>query len=529
MAYRMHGDRRHGRLTPDDRLAWLLRVSRRLGANGYYRTQSRLLRDFQAASTRKVTPGTLSRWESGKLRAPHSAVRRYEELLELPPNQLVSVIDTTYRYATSAEGASGRLARQPIQDDALLLRRQQELLDLAWSDALMGGAEWDDLTWLLTTTSVMLPTNSWTELAERLLSEMIISDGIRWHQRYEAFNRLLSHPISQHAAIAACVSLGADRSNQVVIETVSALDFSRHHEANAAILSQLLNPTSDQAQQGALLACFRKVRFGHFNPEQTRELISVLHDLTHSSTKQDRSRSLAVEVLYALRAPRQMLRSGAARVQSGLAGHEGEREIAINRITSLCLAHTPDLPDAYEDEILPLLIEEMLYALSWDVRLMASSLLAVSPYRPGISSALFDEFRTEKTLLGNPDWVHVLLSALRFVGGERERALLEQMVMRGGVPESTAVAAAYSIGHLYPEGGAGELQAAMNLNAARWESTRSPRSAAILAGLVYSAGVSGQSSILAAMRDELHTPAPLRAAAGWWLDLPSYVIGSARM
>ena len=59
-----------------------------------------------------------------------------------------------------------------------------------------------------------------TDLATRLLGEMIASDGLAWMQRCEAMHRLLGHPVGQAAAVAACASLIADPSNQVFIETM---------------------------------------------------------------------------------------------------------------------------------------------------------------------------------------------------------------------------------------------------------------------------------------------------------------------
>jgi hypothetical protein len=400
-------------------------------------------------------------------------------------------------------------------------------LDQACSAATMSGSDWDELTWLLSTLPIMLPMWMWEDLAERLLTEMIISDGIRWHQRYEAFNRVLGHPVGQRAAIAACASLGADPANQVVIETVSALDFSRHADANTAVMNQLLNPTSDQSQQGALLACFRKVRFGHFTPTQRRRIFNLLVQLTVPRESNGRSRTLASQVMELFRLPQAP--AGVVNDDSPLlAGHQFEREIVVGRLTGAATAQTPNIPESFDDDVLPRLIEEMLFAVSWDARLVASSFIAVSPYREGVSKALFDEFRAERTLFGDAERVHVLLSALRFVGGSNERRLLERMVLAGGVPAQTAVAAAYSIGHLDRDADPAALSAAIKKYALQWESSRSPDSAALLEGLVYSAAISGQISILAGVKSGESVPAPLRSAARWWLDLPSSALNSVQ-
>lgn len=512
-------------LAAREKVAWLVRVNRRFGTEKRYRTQACLVKDFCGSAADAVTAGTISRWESGRLRLPYLAVRRYEDLLGLPANQLVAVIDTTLRYFEPARQGDLNLTRKRAGDEAAVHRRVQQLLDAACSTAIMRGSDWDELTWSLAASPFALPSAVWTLLAERLLTEMLIADGIRWHQRYEAFNRILAHPIGREAAIVACGQLGRDLTNQVPIETISALDFSSHPEANLVILDQLSRPVSPNAQLGALLACFRKLRFGHFSPGQQRGVTRILRELTeHGTTGAARTQAA---LLLAL--PDSLVPGAGADRWSGLFTHGGaERDVVVRRLVTTTMAVTPDLPETFHDPVLPRLVEEMLFAISWDVRLTATSLIGASPYRDGIARALFDELTTDLAVPGRLDWAHVVLSALRFVGGSRERVLFERMVLLGGAPAPLLVAAAYSLGHLADAVEPRVLWAAVQLHARRWRATPSTHSAEMLSGLIYSAGVSGQKRLLAGVSSMGGLPPPAQVAARWWLDLPSHVFASVR-
>src|SRR5262245_2424868 len=80
-----------------DRVAWLLR------SNRLYAREPRWWRigAFAAAFHGGQYPSPasqskISRWETGAVRAPYQALRRYEELLDLPEGLLVAAADTIY-------------------------------------------------------------------------------------------------------------------------------------------------------------------------------------------------------------------------------------------------------------------------------------------------------------------------------------------------------------------------------------------------------------------------------------------------
>jgi len=113
-----------------ERIAWLLRVNRRFGADGH----DVRLAGFAARLTAAGCPASaarVSRWETGRLAVPHRVVAAYEKVLDRPRNSLVSVVDGIYRHRTD-RAAPSRLRREIRPDDR---GRADDLLDRA----LFGG------------------------------------------------------------------------------------------------------------------------------------------------------------------------------------------------------------------------------------------------------------------------------------------------------------------------------------------------------------------------------------------------------
>ncbi|HEX3782709.1 MAG TPA: hypothetical protein VHX38_23835, partial [Pseudonocardiaceae bacterium] len=144
----------------------------------------------------------ISRWETARLRVPYLAIRRYEELLELSLTHLTSIVDTLYWYVSpTGDGANELHSRRPT-GHANPRRRVDELVEQMCSRQLVTGSEWEELTVLLAAMprELTLPQEIWTPLAERLISETIISDRV-WFPRFASFNRLLAHPLVVRGAV----------------------------------------------------------------------------------------------------------------------------------------------------------------------------------------------------------------------------------------------------------------------------------------------------------------------------------------
>ncbi|MER7455771.1 hypothetical protein [Micromonospora sp. NPDC126480] len=471
------------------------------------------------------------------VRVPYLAICRYEELLDLPSHRLVALIDTIYRYAASTGDASPVLTRGPERLAAP--DRLTELVDMASSStALLTGMEWDELTRRLAAAPqvVISPQRAWTAIAERLLSETIVADGIAWMQRYEALSRLLAHPVGQQAAVAACASLAADRTNQVFIETVSALDASGHPDANRHVLRQLIHPTNERAQFGALLASVRKLRFGHFTDGEMPVLVAIIHELASDSTRREDVQPLAVELLRRLpdtasRASRNRLRRLATDptlqqvLRAGrLAEGEASRHL-VDRITNTVLALMPGDAPPFHDDVLPILVDEMLFSPVFDVRMYAAIAVSGTPYRQRLATALSAELAGPAVLAAPV--APAMIEALRLLGGSEQRAVIERLVIASGMPAPITVAAAQAIGHV---GGRSDDQfwgRAIAYHARLWGRTRQSASAAALNGLTYGLGMSRNVAMLQRLRADDRMPEPVRAAAAWWLNLPEKVYASA--
>jgi hypothetical protein len=402
------------------------------------------------------------------------------------------------------------------------------------------GADWDELTSYLAAApqQMITPSSTWSDIAERLVAEMIVANGVPWMQRYEALSRLLAHPVGQQYAVAACASLAADRTNQVFVEIVSALDASPHPDASLHVIGQLTHPTNDRAQYGGLLACIRKLRYGHFSEPQVRRLVPIINELALDPVRYGDSQRLAAELLRRL--PTDVSAAGRARLRQVAtadrtlhmvltAGRLTEVEagqILTLRIVNAVVAAMPhDIPH-FHDELLPVLIDEMLFSPVFDVRLYAAILLFGTPYRRPLAAALAAELGGHAAIV-NVDMAHMMIEALRILGSVEQRPIIERLTTASGVPPSITVAATQAVGHI---GGLSDnrfWQGAIDHHVELWHRTRSVTSVSALNGLIYGLGVTRNQMLLRLVRDNHHASTAVRAAASWWLNLPRSVYGSA--
>lgn len=400
----------------------------------------------------------------------------------------------------------------------------------------MSGSDWDLLTALLAASpgTVITPGSAWTEIADRLLAEMIVADGMAWLQRYEALNRLLAHPVGQPMAVAACVNLAEDRTNQVFVETISVLDASPHPNASRYILRQLTHPTNGQAQYGALLASVRKLRYGHFSGPQLRRLVPLVTEIALDGAGNEDLRSLAAEVL------RQVPEDLAAAVSSRQrqpAHHKGlapqlpaapeAANALVERVTNTTLASSPAEEVNFTDTLLQALIEELLLDPVFDVRLYAATLLLVTPYRRALAATLALEL-SRSVAARDSHGSSVLVEALRILGGPEQRAAIERLTTATGIPPSLTLAATSAIGHV---GGVSEDRywaRAVNHHAQLWQRARDDTNALALKGLIYGLGLAHNETLLRRVHDRPDMPSIARSAATWWLNLPRTAYESAR-
>ncbi|MCI4066116.1 hypothetical protein MRQ36_27635 [Micromonospora sp. R77] len=522
-----------------DRVGWLLRVNRLYGPSDRWLRTADFAEAFQGGCWAEHTSiYQISRWETAAVCAPYLAIRRYEELLELPSHRLVALVDTIHRYAASTEHVLPTLARSP--DRIADSERLDELVERAASSTdLLTGVEWDELTRRLAAAPavVITPHRAWSDIAERLLSETIVADGIAWMQRYEALSRLLAHPVGQQAAVAACAGLAADRTNQVFVETVSVLDASDHPDANRHVLQQLIHPTNERTQYGALLASVRKLRFGHFTDAEMPRLMAVIQELTLDSNRRDDIQQLATELMRRLldtasaasrtklrglvtdpAGPDHVLRAGR------LAGQEASQRL-VARLASTVVAQMPRDVPRFRDDVLPVVLEEMLFNPVFDVRLLAAITISGTPYRRPLAAALAADL-TGPAVLG-ASVAPAMIEALRLLGGAEQRPVIERLITASGLPARVTVASAQAIGHVGGTSTDRFWRQAITHHAQLWRGTRQPTNAAALSGLTYGLGMTRNRAVLQRLRNDDRMPEPVRTAAAWWLNLSTVVYEGA--
>ena len=522
------------------RVAWLLRVNRLYGVEPRWLKIGSFASSFPGGAWRSQADSSkISRWETARLRVPYLAIRRYEELLELLPTHLTSIVDTLYWYVSpTGDGANELHGTRPI-GHADLRHRVDELIERACSRQLVTGGEWEELTVLLAATprQIELAQEFWASLAERLISETIISDRV-WLPRFASFNRLLAHPVAAPIAVAASASLGRDPTGQIFGETVGALEGSRHPDASTHIVSQLTGPTNDQAFYGALLASVRKFRYGHFNPVQVGPVVTKLTELLYSGAYLDDTRLLAAELLrLAPRSDRNrdvdhLRRAMAADsklyevFQRGRIASDAVATLIVDRITTSLIAQMPHDAGGFEDRQLPVLVEEMLFSPNPDVRMYAAKLIGATPYGARLARVIIGQLSVEQ-IRSDHDLAEAMIYSLRFLGGRDSRPFVEQLILARGVPISVNAMGARVVGHLEGASEDDYWKRSLEYHATLWTRSRSDVNTLILARLVYALGIARNFGLLIQIRDNAALPGNVRAAARWWLGIPRYISQSA--
>lgn len=464
------------------------------------------------------------------MRVPFAAVRRYEQLLRLPPGQLVSVADMIYRYAAPTLSTAPVLARTDpaVADDGAEL---DGLLERALSNEPVSGWHWDEMTAkLLALPRFFLQARTWADLSTRLLQETVVADGISFMQRFEALTRLLGHPASARHAVDACIRLVYDEGNQVFVEPASVLDSTGHPDAATFLLRQLSHPVNERVRYGALLGCVRKVRYGHFTDEQLEELTRAVVEVMRDPDSDVAAGPLAAELLRQLPDDRRHGVNGELR--RALAADRMLQEVhgcgrIVNRATSDVLverivssvAAAVGSDAAFTDDVLPVLVDEMLFAPVLNVRFNAGILLWASPYAAAMSAAVGAEL-TRAGALQDTRLAICLLSAMRILGAAPQRPLIERLSLASGLPPEVSLAAVHCLGHVGGKSSDGFWLNAVDRYGERWRRYGDSHSAEALGAVVYGLGITRNQGLLRRVRDDRTAPVPVRAAGAWWLGRP---------
>lgn len=479
----------------------MFRVNRTLVGNGRYRRLATFAADFGRVST-----SSLSRWEAGLTTMPRWAARRYERLLGLPDGLLQVTADTVARY----HSPPGTPTSDWIREEQV--PAQLDLLDRATGDGELSGADWYRLSgWIASEPHLVLcPNSTWTRLAERLLVEISIADGLAWMSRAEAYHRLIAHPVGQAPAIATAVAAAADQSAQSMIGSLSVFAASGHRDASRAVLDQIVDPTSSRTFYGALLTSAKKLRYGHFTDQHIGALLPVLIELLGYGSWE--RISLAARLLRSL--PPAARRRLPPRVR-----------VLLDQVSAVDTARTP-LPPT-DDPALPLVVAEMIDDPVFDVRLSAAFQIYSTPYRATVSQTLGEELLAEWRRRGDLDRMERILESLRVLGGPAQRRLVERMLLGRDTSPAVRDMAAYALGHIGGTSTDAFLLAVIDAALRRWARDRDPHDASVLDRVVYAIGMSRRPDLLPRVLAEPDLPAPVRTAARWWLNLPDHLTRSA--
>lgn len=523
----------------ENRVAWMLRASRRYGGDERYRRMATFAEDLGRLLGRPVPTSQVSRWESGKLAAGYPVLRGYEQILGLAPDSLVGVTDALFRHGTVGLAPS-RLRRDLGGDPERAETRIEVLLERALSGGVMAGSDWDELTALLTAVgTVILRPRDWTELVNRLLGEQLISNGSAWRARNEATHRLLWLPRSRPHVIAACAALVRDTRSQVLVEPLAILDMACHPSALGLLVEQVTNPTNDQALRGALLASIGQVRTGHYSPQQLARVTAAVVELLLDTAVGTAARPLAAEVLRELPAglrQRMLRRVRPALVRdpslanifaSGRTVEPAPAAVMVARVVAGAMSHLPDHLDPPPDDLLPTLVSEILYDPNPDVRMHAAQMIGATPLAASVAEALCAEI-VKPGVTGNSALASAILDAMPFIGGQDHRSVLERIVVAEGLAPSVVTTAAWRLGHVPGASEDSFWWRVLDHHRRAWKAGGSAANAATLRGLVYGLGIAGHARALCAVAADPSMPGEARAAARWWQNLPELLTTNAR-
>ncbi len=450
------------------------------------------------------------------------------------------MIDTIFRYH-AVRLAAAPLLRRPVPDGRSVADRMGSVLEKVCSGDPVSGAEWGDLTSTLATSPLVVVgvRNMWAEVTERLLAEVMISDGVAWMQRFDSLNTLLSHPSSQEPAISTISTIIDEGRSQSLVGTACLLDASGHPDASRKVLSYLDNPADDRVFKGALMACVRKLHYHHFTADQTTRVAAIAANTVGESSVNEETSSLAVSVLRKL--PHEVSTRLRGRLQRELQNNatysqvlaedqlasSPVAELVASRIIDHTLGRLAHDVDGYRDTELSSIVREMLFDPVFDARLYAALLIHASPYRAGVADALATELSRAQIMSGSA-WVTTLFEALRIIGGPPERSLLERYLVAVGVPKDVHDCAAYALGHVGGVTPPAFWVEAIAHHLALWRSDQSPSSASTLDRIVYALGVAHEWPLLSQLSSTADLPSSVVTSVQWWLTQPVRILASVK-
>lgn len=488
-----------------ERISWLLRVNRRLARDPRLRAGKEFAAAFRAGGERPLAPSQVTRWEDGTVVPRRETIRRYEDLLGLAPHSLTALKDAVDR----AAGTSPLIIAAGAVPDQ---RRFHELLERATTGEPMTGQRWGELSELVQACPglVLHPPGLWERVSHRLLGELVVAEDTAWLQRQEAMSRLLGHPDAGVHAVDACISLAVDRSTPVVVEPLSLLDATAHPDANRHICRTIAAADDGRSLYGALLASVRKVRAGHFTPDELGRLGASMTGLLDDSVLSRDLRPLIFEVG----------RSLAGGPAPGGPDHTRPPRPVARRAAIVAAAEV--LPGHGPDPVLTGLVDDALFSANPDDRMHAAMFVAATPYAPAVATALLQDvvadFRRRSEAGLAPT-----LRTLTILGATEHRTLIRQILTAPGSSEAARHAAAWATPHCAGAFDEDTWRRILQTQFEAWQRARSGLGEQILHGVTYGMGTDGHRTLLAEVRADDRLPTSSRTTAAWLLTTPAVI------
>ncbi|MBE1484986.1 hypothetical protein [Plantactinospora soyae] len=452
------------------------------------------------------------------------AIRRYEHVLEIAPLRLGGAIDATLRFgaAKKARPPGGYRRTSTVASASL-----HGLLGQVESNAGM-----DDPGWYALATEVearpelvLHPPKIWEEASQNLLGELVAATDTSWLARQEALSILLEHPDAQRHAVDACIQMIEDEANPAVLEAFSLLDVVDDQTANRYVLRHLQSPSSPHALMGALLAGTSKLRKGHFvGPDLQAHLPAAAVDILQFAETNQTLLPLTLDFCSTLMRKHLAGSPANQRFLHVLGGYRESSEwhLAIRRNgRKLCyrlvreVLRTHSLYPDETDSVLFGLVEDMLLNANPDAQLYASMLVAATPYRDPLASALITEINARLFDLDELI-VAASLRALTIFKVAAHRTVLLRILAAHNAPAGLRRAAAAAAPH-----GAGELHENdwRRIIAVQLDSFRALPSTLnedVLFYAVYGLFTDGHVVLAQEISEDDRFPRRVRNAAQWW-------------
>ncbi len=490
-------------------LGWLLRSNRLLAdVDPRLRSGKEFARLFRRTGEGDLAPSQVTRWERGDTAVSRNVVRRYETMLGLAPDSLVTVGDAIRRADRTHTRSGSRIWNAPARSrpDAAPGDHTElyELLELAGTGQPMDGLRWSTLGELLQGTPDLLlfPATTWDAVSGRLLAELVVADHREWLLRQEAMSKLVEHPVGARYAINQCIDLVRDRHSPAVLEPMSLLDVTRHPAANRYLLAQLAEPDDERALHAAALTIRQKALRGHFDPGQLSTIATV-------------AGRRAGDGWAGAPVSASLSELGTAMGRSAAAPSAGGRVRAVHPVSSRVAARAlGEFPDAREDELLPYLVDEAVFDPDSERRMLAAMCLAATPYQAPIAGALVEEVRGD-LVRRSRQLPLTVLRTLTTLSTDVHRPVIRHILSTPAFAPSLREAAASALPHCAGRYSASTWRELLEQYGSAWRRSRSAHLARVLEGIAYGIGTDGHRRLTGQLKQDERMPAEVRRTAAW--------------